>query len=194
MEILKGYINSTKEGGRRAQVTTLQGEVLDDVLLLYPYGTMSNIQNDDSSLVLLFASMGSKTNMFGVPYNVLLQPALESGEFATGNFKVGNKATFKANGDIDIEGVANVNVTLTDTFNISNDLNVTNDTDIGGDLDVTGEINTSESYKVNNIQVVTNQQLNITKPTGGTTVDDKARDAIDDIIDMLRIHGLISSV
>ena len=194
MEILKGYVTTTKEGGRRAQVETLQGEIIDDVLLLYPHGFMSNIQTGESSLVLLLANMGSKTNMFGIPYDVLKQPSLEKTEVAIGNFTQGNKATFKADGNIDVEGAVNVNITASDTVNISNDLSVVNDTDIGGDLDVTGEINTAEQYKVDNIQVVTNQQPNILKPTGGTTVDDKARDAIDDIIDMLRIHGLISPV
>ena len=102
MDIVKGYITETTDNGIRAKVETFEGEILDDVLMLYPYGTASNIQGDDSSLVLLFKSLGSKTNIFGIPYNVPLQPSLEPSEAAFGNFKKGNKITFKANGDIEV--------------------------------------------------------------------------------------------
>jgi phage gp45-like len=114
MEIVKGYITLTSEGGRRAQVETLGGKIYDDVLMLYSYGECSNMQSDDTSLVLLLKSMGDDTNIFGVPYNVTLQPALELTEKAVGNFKEGNKITFKANGDIEVLATNNLNVTCVD--------------------------------------------------------------------------------
>jgi len=126
MDILKGYITSTSEGGTKAQVQTLKGRVINDVTLLYPYGHASNIQNDDSSLVLLFSVMGSKTNIFGVPFNIPLQPELSTSEVSTGNFKKGNKITFKSNGDIEVvtdsdilETVANLTTTATGKITLS---------------------------------------------------------------------------
>lgn len=104
MLILKGYITQTKDGGRFAKVITFQEEVIDDVLLLYSYGEASFMESDDSSLVLLFCPLGNKSNVFGIPYNFLSQPILEATEKAVGNFKKGNKITFKKNGDIIIDG------------------------------------------------------------------------------------------
>ena len=102
--IQKGIIQEVLEGGLRAKVKTFQDEILDDVLLLHPYGESSNPIIDTSSLVLLFFALGSKTASFGIPYNPLLQPTLESGEKVVGNFPIGNKITFKANGDIEVLG------------------------------------------------------------------------------------------
>ena len=84
--IIKGFILETSEGGQRAKVKISQGEILDNVLLLHPYGETSNMQNDESSQVLILFANGSKTNTFGIPYNVLSQPNLELTEKAVGNF------------------------------------------------------------------------------------------------------------
>lgn len=122
--ILKGYINEVKEGGRLAKVTTSENEILNDVLLLHPYGESSNMEVDESSLVLLFFSLGSKTNAFGIPYNVLLQPSLEPQEKVVGNLKAGNKITFKANGDVEVVATNDlietmINKTVTATTKIT---------------------------------------------------------------------------
>lgn len=122
--IQKGYLIEIKEGGRRARVKLLEEDI--DVLLLYPYGETSNMQKDESSLVLVLMPFGSKTNAFGIPYNALLQPELEISEKAVGNFKTGNKITFKQNGDIEVAGtndflatsLANLNVTASSAINL----------------------------------------------------------------------------
>jgi phage gp45-like len=178
MQIRIGYINKTSEGGSKAQVTTLQDEVIDDVLLLYPYGFASNIQNDDNSSVLLFSSMGSDTNIFGIPYNPPLQPVLESQETAIGNFKGTNKITFKANGDIEIIA-ENVDITATELL-------------LSGLADITGDINTDGVYKVNDVQVVSTQGASVPDASGGVVIDVEARAAINSLLARLRIHGLIA--
>ncbi len=103
MDILKGYINKTfkKDGALKAQIQIDQEDPIEDVLMIFPYGIASNPQNSiDGALVLLF--MNRALN-FAIPYNPLLEPLLGSGEVAVGDFNVGNKATFKSNGDIEIE-------------------------------------------------------------------------------------------
>lgn len=112
MEVLKGYLIKTSEGGKRAQIKSMTGEIIDDVLMLYPYGFTSNMQTEEEegSMVLLLKVMGSKTNIFGIPYNPILQPSLEETEVALGNFKKGNKITFKANGDVEVITEQNVNI------------------------------------------------------------------------------------
>jgi hypothetical protein len=116
MEVLKGYLLKTSEGGARAQVRSATNEIIDNVLMLYPYGSASNMQREEEqgSMVLLLKSMGSKTNIFGIPYNPLLQPQLEPTEKAVGNFKQGNKITFKANGDIEVFTEQNININCAD--------------------------------------------------------------------------------
>ncbi len=113
MEVIKGYLTRTYEGGMRGQVEIITGEIIDNVLLMYPYGFASNMETETNagSMVLLFKPMGSSTNIFGVPYNPLLQPKLAPTEAAHGNFKKGNKVTWKANGDvvIDCESTVTIN-------------------------------------------------------------------------------------
>jgi len=124
--IQKGYILEVLEGGLRAKVETFQGEILDNVLLLHPYGSSSNPILNDSSLILLFFSLGSKTNAFGIPYNALLQPDLEAGEKTVGNLSVGNKITFKANGDIEVIATNDMIETVVNkTLTASGDVNET---------------------------------------------------------------------
>lgn len=164
--IQKGFITEMKEGGKRAKVQTFEGEILDDVLMLYTYGEMSNISAGENSLVLLFCPLGSKTNVFGVPYDVPLQPTdLVAGEKSIGNFKVGNKIVFKANGDVEVTSAL---------------------ASFSGIVDVAGV------YKVDGTQVVSNRGAAVTAPTGGATVDAEARTAINAIIARMVAHGLIS--
>ena len=102
MNILKGYINNTfkKDGALRAQIQIDQDDPIEDVLMVFPYGHASNPPSSiDGAMVLLF--MNRSLN-FAIPFNPLLEPLLESGEVSIGNFDVGNKVTFKANGDIEI--------------------------------------------------------------------------------------------
>lgn len=102
--ILKGYVTEIKEGGKYAKVQTIEDEVLNDVLMIYPYGFNSFMQNDSTSLVLLFCVNGSKSNVVGIPYNPQLQAAIEENEVETGNFNVGNKILYNKDGNIEITG------------------------------------------------------------------------------------------
>lgn len=73
--MLKAHITQTD--GTYAKVVASQGEVFDDVLLIYPYGFQSRIKPTESTLVALF---GSRGNMFAIPYDVVSQSVLEEGE------------------------------------------------------------------------------------------------------------------
>lgn len=57
---------------------------------------------------------------------------------------------------------------------------------VQGDTDVTGV------YTVNGTQVVGPRGATVTPPTGGGTIDAQARQAINDLINRLQTHGLIS--
>lgn len=157
--ILKGYI--TKTDGTFATVVSFQNEVFDDVLLIYPYGFQSNIKPSESTLVLLFGGLDSKTNLFGIPYDILTQSSLQEGESELKN-RVSNNG-FKAGSSKNT---------------------------IVGDTDCNKSFNTAISYKVNNIKVIGPQQPAISAPTGGTTIDTQARTAISSIIATLQAHGL----
>lgn len=74
-KICKAYIVETD--GIFAKVIASQGEVFDDVLLIFPYGFQSRVKPSDSTLVLLF---GSQTNLFAIPYDIASQTILEEGE------------------------------------------------------------------------------------------------------------------
>lgn len=76
--IYKGYITETD--GTYAKVVSLQEEIFDDVLLLYPYGFQSKVKPTESTLVLIFCALGSKTNAFAIPYDIITQSTLEAGE------------------------------------------------------------------------------------------------------------------
>jgi len=158
--IIKGYI--TKTDGTYATVVSMYNEVYDDVLLLYPYGSQSKVKVTDTALVLLFGCNGSKTNLFGIPYEVATQSILEEGDSELKN-RVSNNG-FKAG-------------------NIKNT--------IAGDTDCDKSFN-ALSYKVNNIKVVGSQQATINNPAGGTIVDAESRTAIASIITALKNHGLIA--
>jgi hypothetical protein len=67
--------------------------------------------------------------------------------------------------------------------------------DGSANISTLGNINTGGEYRVDGTRIATNRGAAVTKPTGGSTVDDEARTAIDAIIDRLRVtggHGLIS--
>lgn len=158
--IIKGHI--TKTDGTYATVTSMYGEVYDDVLLLYPYGSQSKVKPTDTTLVLLFGCNGSKTNLFGIPYEVASQSILEEGDSEVKN-RVSNNG-FKAG---------------------------TSKNTIVGDTDCDKSFN-ALSYKVNNIKVVGSQQPTISNPAGGVVIDAESRVAIASIITALKNHGLIT--
>lgn len=158
--IIKGYI--TKTNGTTATVVSMQNEVYDDVLLLYPYGFQSRVKPTESTLVLLLGCLGSKSNLFGIPYDVISQSTLEDGDSEIKN-RVSNNG-FKA-------GTSKNNIT--------------------GDVDCDKSFN-AVSYKVNNIKVVGSQQPTVANPAGGVIIDAESRVAIASIITTLKNHGLIA--
>jgi len=158
--IIKGYI--TKTDGTYATVSTYQDQIFDDVLLIYPYGFQSKVKPSTSTLVLLFGGLGSKSNLFGIPYDVITQSTLEEADVEIKNRS--SKLGFKA-------GASKNNIT--------------------GDVDCDKSFN-AVSYKVSNIKVVGSQQPTITNPTGGTVIDIQARSSISSIITALKNHGLIA--
>ena len=170
----KGWIIQMYDGGKRAKIQTSEGEILDKVLMLYSYGEASNIESNDTSLCQLIYPLGSKTNVFAVPYDTTLQPVLEATEKAVGNFKKGNKITFKANGDVELialgdSALLGITATLLNT---------------SGNINATG-------YQVATVQVVGAQGAAIADATGGVTVDAEARVAINALLARVRAHGLI---
>lgn len=98
----------------------------------------------------------------------------------------GNKIYLKQDGSLNIEAL---NDTTNPSINISAStaVNININTNIIGNCDVTGV------YKVDGVQVVSNQQGTITNPTGGATVDTQARTAINSILTAMKTHGLIAS-
>lgn len=158
--IIKGYI--TKTDGTYATVSSFQNQIFDDVLLIYPYGFQSRVKPTNSTLVLLFGGLGSKTNLFGIPYDVITQSTLEDGDSEIKNRS--SSLGFKA-------GASKNTIT--------------------GDTDCDKSIN-AISYKVGNTKVVGSQQATILNPIGGSTVDAEARSAISNIITALKNHGLIA--
>ena len=158
--IIKGHI--TKTDGTYATVSSFQNQIFDDVLLIYPYGFQSKVKPTNSTLVLLFGGLGSKTNLFGIPYDVITQSTLDEGDC-----EIKNRSSllgFKA-------GASKNNIT--------------------GDVDCDKSFN-AVSYKVNNIKVVGSQQPTISNPVGGGIVDVESRSAISSIITALKNHGLIA--
>jgi phage gp45-like len=166
--ISKAQLLSISNGGLRCKVKTFEGEILDNILILHPYGDASNPIIDKGSLVALFYPQGSKTSAFAVPYNPLLQPILEAGEKAVGNFAAGNKITFKKNGDIEISCSSAL---------------------FSGLINAVGNINTSGVYKVNGVQVLKEQQPAIANPLAGLN---QLHAVVDLILIAMRAHGFIA--
>lgn len=65
-------------------------------------------------------------------------------------------------------------------------------TDIS-ELNGASQVDVSSDYKVNGVQVVTDQQAAIPDASGGVVIDTEARTALNDLLAALRVHGLIST-
>ena len=167
-----------KFGIIRSQATSLDAEDPENVINLHPYGF--NASPPIGSNIVIMSVFGHLENKYGIPYNPTdaNKQKLQEGESVIYNH-FGSQIYLKANGDIEIAAAKNVNITATQTST-------------SGTIDATGAINTAAVYKVDGVQVVTNQQPAITPPTGGTTVDTEARAAINQIITTMQTHGLIS--
>lgn len=148
MEVQKGYLIRTYQGDlgqQLAQVKLRADEVIDDVLMLYPYGFASRMQREEQegSMVLLLKIGGSKTNIFGIPYNPLFFQDLEETEVKIGNPKQKNTVTFKANGDIEVTTQQNININASKNIDLSNSESKTIKINDGGNIEInskTGKI------------------------------------------------------
>lgn len=114
MEIVKGYLLRTTQGGKYGQIKINGDKVINNVLLLYPYGMQSNMQTEpnEGSMVLVFKVNCSDTNLIALPYNPVRQVTdLLETESSFGNPQNGtNKITFKANGDVTIDCTSTVTI------------------------------------------------------------------------------------
>lgn len=102
--IYRGFVLETLEGGKRAKVKAIRGRIFSSALILHPYGESSNPPITANSACWVMCPLNDESNAFIIPYNTELQPSLESSEKSIGNFQLGNKITFKQNGDIVIDG------------------------------------------------------------------------------------------
>jgi len=181
MNITKGFILGVDQDNKFAKIQGVQGEVFDDVFLVYPYGFTSKIIADETSEVLVFNGCDTSSNIFAIPYNYPLQPALEDGEVIVGNSNKSNKVTFKKDGSVIIEAGSSKIV-------ITEGGNITTTTPLA---DFSASVNVATSYKVAGVKVLGVQGAAVAAPVGGVTVDAEARTAINSIISRLSAHGII---
>lgn len=122
--IQKGFFKRFTDKGR-AEVSTINGQILNNVQIVYPYGFYSKATLNTTSEILLFSSLGSKSNLFGIPYNVPIEPTnLQESEVQIKNPTAENsKITLKQNGDVEIMTNQNLN-------EIINSLNITATTEV----------------------------------------------------------------
>lgn len=59
-------------------------------------------------------------------------------------------------------------------------------------VNISGQVNTDSEYQVDGTRVLTSRGSAIAAPTGGSTIDAQARNAIDQIRAELARHGLIA--
>jgi hypothetical protein len=158
MNITKGYILQTSEGGRFAKVRGLQGESYTNVLMVYPYGFKSNIGSDDNSLCLLFSINNSKTNLFAIPYDVESSPSLKDAEASVGNHKIGSSVTFLKDGSIEVK-----NSSSSIIIDATGSIKLTSNT-----IKITGNVQVTGSLAVNNKDFTTHIHSGVTSGASNT--------------------------
>lgn len=172
MRILKGYIKDSLENGKYFSIEVSRRSLIK-AKAFYPYGSVSNIKTDGSSLALIIYPDFNNNEPVAIPFNVPLEPTeLAAGEKAVGNFNAGNSILFKEDGSIQVTS--------------------SNDTSILDNVNIVGDLNISGVYKVGDTQVITSQQPAIPDATGGAVIDSEARAALNLVLAALRTHGLIS--
>jgi hypothetical protein len=97
---------------------------------------------------------GSKTNIFGIPYNPLFFQELDETEVKIGNPKQDNTITFKANGDIEVK------TELADLKEIVNNLNTT----------ATGTITNTANNIANTATATLSNQASVITNTASTNI------------------------
>ena len=108
--------------------------------LVYPYGLCSSPPT--GSMVLMFNIQGQEENRAGMA-NLTRQrfKNLKEGEVAVGNYLTGSVVKFLENGDIEVTGTNDINLTVAGTTNLTSTgaVSIKGDVTITGDLTVTGD-------------------------------------------------------
>ena len=127
-------VSLLKNDGKVARVQLDDGSIIDNVVILYPYGLFANIIIDDNSLGLLFCQ-NTRDYCYVIPYNIAKQPVLTSGSVAIGDFE-NNKLIKIVNGNV----VINTNVIIEGTFSADGAVNLGNNLVISGTLTTAGTV------------------------------------------------------
>ena len=127
MSIIKNLIKWAKitltdgdnDTWQRAQVKSI-GENPKKIIAVYPYGIFAVAPV--GSNVLMFNISGQEENAAGIPFDIKNRfKNLKEGEILVGNTKTKSFIKFSENGDIEIEGTANINITSANAVNINGD-------------------------------------------------------------------------
>ncbi len=109
---------STPDAGNFAKGQVEYQGKIKDVLFVYPYGSHGIPPVD--SLILLNNIKGAEENQAGIPFKPDVRPKLDAeGEYVVGNFEIGSIIKFLENGDIEITGKKDLNVTLVGNANVT---------------------------------------------------------------------------
>lgn len=168
--------------------------------VVHPYGLSSNAPVN--SLALMFNVMGQEENRAAIVYDPKNRfKELKSGEVALGNFVTKSVVKFLENGDIEITGTNDQNISITGDNNVtiggSNDINITGDNDV-----TVGGNNTVAITGNDSVTVSGNSTLNVTGDAditvGGSTTIDSTGDIditapIVNIDGELRVTGEVSA-
>ena len=125
-------VSLLKNDGKLARVQLDDGSIIDNVVILYPYGLFANIIIDNNSLGLLFCQ-NTRDYCYVIPYNIAKQPVLTSGSVAIGDFE-NNKLIKIVNGDV----VINTNVIIEGTFSVNGAVNLGNNLTTAGTANLQG--------------------------------------------------------
>ena len=128
-------VSLLKNNGKVARVQLDDGSIIDNVVILYPYGLFANIKIDDNSLGLLFCQ-NTRDYCYVIPYNIAKQPTLTSGSVAIGDFE-NDKIIKIVNGNV----VINTNVIIEGSLSANGAVNLGNNLVIAGTLTTVGTVN-----------------------------------------------------
>lgn len=152
---------------------------VEEVVLWNPWG--DNCYPSLGSKCLIFVMNGEFAQKYGLPFNAKDASSVAQNEKLIYT-STGTKIHLKQDGGIDIDA-------LNDNTNPSINISASNAVNIMVNTNITGDCNVSEVYKVDNVQVVGNQQPAIPDPTVGLP---EVHAAVDAILIALRNHGLIA--
>lgn len=116
-------LSSDDSGNYRTGTFFYQGQTGSQGMIFTPYGLIHN--PPDNSMAILFSQNGQDSNSIAIvddPINRIKN--LAKGEVGIANYGTGTNVICKANGDVDVTGTNDVNITLP----AANSVNITIDT------------------------------------------------------------------